>query len=81
MSNINIELEDLDKLIIAMGMLEDKCKGWRQDLERMKDGGGANRYDVEKIVFMAQLLKIETRLMEQTISTATQNLIKNNKTD
>lgn len=72
-----MELQDLDKLIIEMGMLADKCIEWKEKLEIVKYGGGMNRYDVDAMVLMVQLLKFDVKSLEQTVLTTTSNFIKN----
>jgi len=74
-----MELQDLDKLIIEMGMLGDKCIEWRKKLEEIKDAGEINRYDIDIIVLMGEMLKLDANLFSHTVGTATSNFMNNLK--
>lgn len=69
-----MEIQTIDKLIIKLGVFEDKCKDWRQTLELIKDHGSLGHHDRHLLEQMAGLIALNSKDLTERLLAAVEEI-------
>jgi hypothetical protein len=72
-------LQDIDKLILEIGMLVDQYNSRLATLREIRNTGGIKRHDIDMLTLMAESFKLEGIGLRETITTCTIEFMNNRR--